>query len=389
MKPIAALSVFTLALLLAAGAAAQDARRPPQEKFNALVTTYDRLRTDAGGTDNLSDRLLDAAMRGMVREADPDNGEYYDAEAYRRLRDGAPASATPGLELGTRDAQVVVRTVLSSMAAHAAGVLAGDVVIAIDGAGVFGKTLSALEAQLRGAEGSAVTLKLWRPGADTVRTVELTRRAAPQRPTEASRIAPQVLLLRPSPFKDRSLREIAERLSSEWKRQAFSALVLDLRGHSGGLLSTAVGVSAMFLPPDVVVMTMVARDGKSRENYTASPRYYRPDPPGDPLTALPAELRDRVALAVLTDDGTAAGAEIVAAALQDHRRAKIVGQRSFGRATVQTALPLSANSAIKFTTHEWVRSTGAALDRVGLVPDVPAEPARAVDAALELLRGKP
>ena len=217
---------------------------------------------------------------------------------------------------------------------------------------------------------------------------DLERRAYPVVQPAVKRLRPDVALLRVGPFVDRTLQQVCSALLAEWRRQPFRGLVLDLRGNPGGLLDVAVGLSAAFLPRDAVVGSTVGRAEGATAQWQAQPEHYTRRLSADPLKDLPAAVRT-VAMVVLVDEGTAAGAEFVAAALRDHRRAPLVGRRTFGRGSIQTLRLLDADAALKLTTAHWLTPSGERIADTGLQPQRVVEPASAdgdLAAALEELR---
>jgi carboxyl-terminal processing protease len=176
--------------------------------------------------------------------------------------------------------------------------------------------------------------------------------------------------VRVSQFQDRTVEDFVRKVTELYQQDPnLKGLVLDLRNDPGGLLDGAVAISAAFLPSDVVVVTTNGQITESRQTFRATPSDYARRGSGDPLRKLPAALKT-VPLVVLVNEGSASASEIVAGALQDHKRATIMGAQTFGKGSVQTVRPLSAETALKITTARYYTPTGKAIQAKGIVPDI-------------------
>jgi carboxyl-terminal processing protease len=183
-------------------------------------------------------------------------------------------------------------------------------------------------------------------------------------------IEPGYAWVRVSQFQDRTIEDFARKVEELYKADAnIKGLVLDLRNDPGGLLEGAVALSAAFLPTDVVVVSTNGQIAESRATFKASPEFYVRRGNGDPLKRLPAALKT-VPLVVLVNEGSASASEIVAGALQDHKRATLMGAQTFGKGSVQTVRPLSADTALKITTARYYTPSGRSIQAKGIVPDV-------------------
>lgn len=364
-------AVFAAAQTAPVAPQATRAASLPLAELKTQAMVYDLLATHSQKPPEV---ILHGAVRGMVQAVDPDDGAFYDREAFNNLRQ-TRSSAGVGIDLFLQHGLLVVRAVALNSPGGLAGVQPGDIVLALDGGPAYPAQLRDAIVGLKGADGSKLALTLLRPGQAAPMSVTMTRVLEPEVQTRTHRPHPRVLLLQPTRFSEHALRDTATKLGDEWRRQPFDALILDLRGNTGGLVTTAIGLCAMFLPNDAIVMTLVGVNGATREPHKATARRYAGSSE-DPLANVPSALR-RMPLSVLIDESTAAGAEIVAAALQDHQRAKLIGQRSFGRGSVQTIVPIGDEGAVKFTTHHWERPSGSHIHKMGVVPDVPAADAEA------------
>lgn len=378
-------------LAAAAGVFGQDKppARPrwlPMEGIQNFTDVMQRVHDDAV-TPPDEEALMVAAVRAMLAQADPEGGEYYTKSDYDDFKTGRHG-ASVGVELRMRQGQLVLMALEGGPAARA-GVRNGDLLRTIDGLPVAGLDSHTALGRLRGDDGSKVKLGIARPDSSTLINVELVRQAIPYPPVTVSRIDADLAVLRVPPFQDRTLKEVADALNAEWSRRPFKGLVIDLRHNVGGLLESSIGLAAMFLKPDDLVGRTTGRIRQANQEFHAAPSdYNKRNTSPDPLASLPPALRE-VPLVVLVDEWTASGAEIVAAALRDHKRAILVGHTTYGRASIQTIMPLGSGAAMKLTTAYYVAPSGEQFQGRGLQPEVPVasdDEAVALRAALAALR---
>lgn len=292
---------------------------------------------------------LNAALRGMMASLDP-----YSRVATRA--ELAPPPASVGLELSLQDGALTVERPLPGGPGERAGIQAGDIVVSVDGRPTAGLPLPEAVALLRGATGTRPALTLRRPG--TVGTVMAhpERGPVPAPPSVRWERDGTVALIRVSGFDSRTGAQLRESLDAAAHAGApLAGLVLDLRGNAGGLLDVAEQVAGTVLPENAAIGSLRGRT---------------------PANARALRARDHlvphgVAVVVLVDRRTGAGAEIVAAALQDHGRALLIGAKTAGAGTIQTVLPLPADQgALVVTSARVYRANGARLDAVGVTPDM-------------------
>lgn len=346
---------------------AQPSRPLPKEELANLATVYQMLQDDLIHKTNGRDLII-AATKGMVRGADPGAGEYFSIEEYERLRIGIPTpQAALGLVLSLREGKMMLKPIKGGPAMEA-GVRAGDQLIALDGVGVVGSSLESLVRGLGGALDSTATLTVARESSMSLHNIQVVRKPIKKAAIEADRPVAAVMRLKLPDFQTKSLDTVAEILRSAWSDQPFKSLILDLRGNQGGLVTEAIGVAAMFLAPDAVVIRSEGSAQSERREYRATVSEYAASGASDPLAKLPAEVR-ALPLAVLVDEDTASGAEIVAAALQDHGRASIVGRKTLGMAYIRTLRPVP-RGVVKYTSGYWVSPSGSNLEGKGVTPDV-------------------
>lgn len=316
--------------------------------FNLVKRTY---------VDEVDDhRLMQAAVRGMLSDLDP-HSQYLGREQLEDLSEDT-SGAYNGLGIEVMQVQGSLRVVapIDGSPAQQAGIRSGDTIVSIDGKPVQPDDLDGAVAMLRGAVGSKVTLGILREGQGEPFDLEILRGVIRVASVRARLLEPGYAYLRVSQFQAETgsqLRRGIGRLQADGK-DALRGAVLDLRSNPGGLLNSAVEVSNEFLDRGVIVTTR-GRTPDSVMSFSASPG-------GDLLHGAP--------LVVLIDGGTASAAEIVAGALKDNRRALLMGQRSFGKGSVQTVLPLDAEHAVKLTTARYYTPNGTSIQAAGIEPDI-------------------
>lgn len=378
-------SVAALLLCMLLGACAVQTNAPPappahlqtreQQAFEEAVTILKRWFVTP-----LDDARISAtSVQDLLREVDPEAGAYLDDEAMRANASSSPDNASVGIEFRAREGSFVLAP-LPDGPALKAGLLEGDVLVAVDGQPVQGLRIDHAVARVRGPAGSRVRLSVKRGQPPVNLHLDIVRAVTPPRATVAVSRADgsSVLVLRFTSFDDRTLADVAGQLTREWQQQPFRGLVLDLRGTPGGLLSTTLNLATLFLPADAVLAVSSGRMEGASETYRASRLDLLRELPASRLSALPLAARN-TPLVVLVDERTAAGAELVAAALKDHRRATIVGRKTYGKASLQMIVPLRHGGAINFTTAYWLSPSGGSLHRQGVTPDVTVESRDAAD----------
>ena len=223
---------------------------------------------------------------------------------------------------------------------------------------------------MRGEPNTKVQLTIFRKAESRSFPVTITREEIRVQSVRAKVVEPGYAWIRVSQFQDRTVDDFARKVDELYKGDPnLKGLVLDLRNDPGGLLEGAVALSAAFLPQDVVVVTTNGQIAESRATFKASPEFYVRRGNSDPLRKLPAALKT-VPLVVLVNEGSASASEIVAGALQDHKRATIMGAQTFGKGSVQTVRPLSADTALKITTARYYTPAGRSIQAKGIVPDI-------------------
>lgn len=319
-----------------------------------LAEVIERIKRDY--VDRLDDAaLMDAAIRGIVADLDP-HSALLDPVEYREVQASTSGRYTGiGVELGVDGDRIVVVAPILGSPAERAGLQAGDVIYSIDGLGVSAADLADTVNRMRGNAGTAVSLGIHRDGAVEPLSVELRRGEVQLESVHARRLDGGELYVRISHFNDGTARDL-DRVFAEFRGisgKAPPALVLDLRNNPGGVLDAAIAVADAFLDSGLIV----SADGRMPAS-----RFRIEAGPGDALDGAP--------ISVLVNHGSASAAEIVAAALKDNGRATLVGQRTFGKGSVQTIMPLSDGRAIRLTTSHYYTPSGRSINARGVVPDL-------------------
>lgn len=385
-KPI--LSIFVIAWLGCVAAHALAAPPAPElllelRRFAEVLDTAREQHVEPVNTRN----AIDDAIRGMVSALDADS-EYLDAEAYSRLT-GARDTAAAGLVLLESNGGIEVRSTIANGPAAQAGIAKGDLVLRVDSIEAYRLGLAGVTQRLQGRPGSTLELTLLKRDSGDIATVRLARARLNEEPVQVRFAAPGIPILRFGPFGNAVVGNTANALEPLFTGAPPTGLILDLRDNSGGLLHSAIGVAAAFLPRDADIVALHGRGSDAQQRYRATPADYLRGSKLDPLNTLPPAVRE-TPMIIIVNDATASGAEIVAAALQDHGRARLVGTRTLGRSSVQSIVPLSRNRAIKLTTARWSSPKGRTVNGTGLIPDleVPADSTDRdvqLDAAIRLL----
>jgi carboxyl-terminal processing protease len=354
----------------------------PWDEARLLAEVLERVKRDY--VDDVDDaRLIEAAIRGMVADLDP-HSAYLDPDEYEEIRVSTTGNYSGvGLEVSVEEERVVVVTPIEGSPADQAGILQGDVVISVDGMPVDAKDLNDTVARLRGVPGSGVKLGVLRAPDEAPLTYELVRARVQVSSVRHELLEDKIGYVRISHFSETTAPDLREAVSALRLDAGgeLSGLVVDLRNNPGGVLEAAGEVADAFLDGGVIV----SADGR-----VSDARFRLEAEPGDIMEGGPVTL--------LVNGGSASASEIVAGALQDHGRARVVGEPTFGKGSVQTVMPLSRGRAIKLTTSRYYTPSGRSIHKRGIAPDVvaalpenaPADgspaPDTQLDAAVGLLK---
>ena len=307
----------------------------------------------------------------MVANLDP-HSEYMGTKDYADLQESTKGEfGGLGMEIGAEDGFVKVVAPIEDTPAERAGIQSGDYIIKIDDESTRGMSVTDAVKRMRGEPGTKVTLTLTRKDEARPIVVPLTRAIIKVRSVRHHLLESGYGYVRISQFQERTVPALAEAIQALRNENGapLKGVILDLRDDPGGLLNGAVGVSAAFLQPGQPVVSTKGRDGRPNMSLKAQVQDYRMTAGSDPLAGLPPEIKN-IPLTVLINSGSASASEIVAGALQDHKRAVIVGTQSFGKGSVQTVMPLSNGGAVKLTTQLYYTPNDRSIQAQGIVPDV-------------------
>ncbi|KPC50798.1 S41 family peptidase [Amantichitinum ursilacus] len=317
-------------------------------------------------------KLISNAIKGMVSGLDP-HSDYLDADAYKDLQVNTQGEfGGLGIEVNMQDGLVRVVSPIEDTPAFKAGVKPGDYIVKIDDTQVQGMSLNDAVSKMRGKAGSTVTLTILRKGETKPLVLPMKRAVIKVQSVKSQLAEPGYGYIRITQFQERTTEDLAEALNKLYKdnKAPLKGLILDLRNDPGGLLNSAVGVSAAFLPQGDLVVYTEGRTADSKVRLTADrSNYMRDDSKTDYFKNTPADVKN-VPIVVLVNGGTASASEIVSGALQDHKRALVVGTQTFGKGSVQTILPIDATSALKITTARYFTPNGRSIQAKGITPDI-------------------
>jgi len=316
-------------------------------------------------------QLIAGALGGVLKGLDS-HSAYLDTEAFRELqRDTQGEYGGLGLETRMERGFMEVLSVLESTPASRAGLQPGDRIIRVGDMSVVGMSLEQAIARVRGEPGTPITLAVLRQGEPDPRVITLTREAIQGRSVESGVIAPGYVYVRLTQFQSRTGEMLAKDLKHLLNASSgkSAGIILDLRDNPGGLLDSAVGVSAAFLPPDAPVVVTEGAGHDSNMRLYARKADYLGDDDVDYLEQLPASAKT-LPMVVLVNGESASAAEIVAGALQDNKRATILGTRTFGKGSIQTVIPFGDGTGIQLTTAYYHTPSGRTIQGEGVMPDV-------------------
>ena len=341
----------------------------PLEELQQLAAVFSMVKTDYVEPVD-EHKLIQDAIAGMVASLDP-HSQYFDKKSFKEFREGTSGRFVGvGIEISQEDGLVKVVSPIEGSPAHRAGLKPGDLITKIDDTAVKGLSLSEAVKRMRGEPQTKVLLTIYRKDENRSFPVTITREEIKTQSVKAKVMEPGYAWIRLSQFQERTVDDFANKMADIYKQEPnLKGLVLDLRNDPGGLLDSAVAISAAFLPENVTVVSTNGQLPESKFTYKAAPEYYQRRAGSDPLKKLPAALKN-VPLVVLVNEGSASASEIVAGALQDHKRATILGSQTFGKGSVQTVRPLGPDTGLKLTTARYYTPSGKSIQAKGIVPDV-------------------
>ncbi|MCI0599590.1 MAG: S41 family peptidase [Beijerinckiaceae bacterium] len=338
------------------GAVARAAASDTYRNLNLFGDVFEKIRSDYVERPD-EQKLIESAVNGMLTSLDP-HSSYMDAKSFRDMQVQTRGEfGGLGIEVTQEDGLIKVVTPIDDTPASRAGIMSGDIITAIDGESVQGLTLNQAVEKMRGAPDTSVTLKVMRGSNKDPQDFKLTRAVIQINPVRPRQEGEDIGYIRITQFNEQTFEEVRkaiQKFQTTIPAAKFKGYILDLRNNPGGLLDQSIAVVNCFLDRGEIVSTR----GRNPEE---TMRY----------NARPGELSKGKPVVVLINGGSASASEIVAGALQDHKRATILGTRSFGKGTVQTIIPLGQNNgAVRLTTAKYYTPSGRSIQAKGIEPDV-------------------
>ena len=340
----------------------------PLEELQQLAAVFGMVKSDyVEAVDEK--KLITDAISGMVASLDP-HSVYFDKKSFKEFREGTSGRFVGvGIEISQEDGLVKVVSPIEGSPADRAGLKPNDLITKIDDTFVKGLSLNDAVKKMRGEPQTKVMLTIFRKDENRTFPVAITREEIRTQSVRGKVTEPGYAWIRLSQFQERTVEDFVTKVEQIYKQEPnLKGLVLDLRNDPGGLLDAAVAVSAAFLPENVTVVSTNGQLPESKFTYKASPEFYQRRG-SDPLKRLPAAVKN-VPLVVLVNEGSASASEIVAGALQDYKRAVIMGNQTFGKGSVQTVRPLGPDTGLKLTTARYFTPSGKSIQAKGIIPDI-------------------
>ena len=354
-------------------ALAEKEARPnlPIEELRTFAEVFNAIKQ--GYVEPVDDKkLITHAISGMLSNLDP-HSTYLDADAYKELQVGTQGKfGGLGIEVGMEDGLVKVVSPIEDTPADRGGIKSGDLIFKLDDVLVKGMTLSDAVKRMRGKPKTPIKLSILRKGEAKPIEITLIREEIKVQSVKSKRVDEDYGYLRITSFQEETGSSLVKHLNDLYQSGPLKGVVLDLRNDPGGLLNAAIGVSGAFLPTKTLITSTDGRTPDAKHSYTVTPEDYLRGTRDDYLRNRPVEALT-VPMVVLINGGSASASEIVAGALQDHKRAVLLGTTSFGKGSVQTVLPLPGNAAIKLTTARYYTPSGRSIQAKGIIPDIVVE----------------
>ncbi len=370
IRSIGLVSVGVIAgvlLSLGLSAVAQRGSPLPLDELRQFSSVFSAIKNNY--VEPVSDKkLISGAISGMLSDLDP-HSAYLDADAFKEMQSATQGEfGGLGIEVGTEDGMVKVISPIEDTPAARAGIRAGDVITKINDTSTKGLSLTDAVKMMRGPVKTPITLTISRQGQAQPIVIKIVRDTIRVRSVRSKMLPDNIGYIRIAQFQEKTGVDLVRHLKELGEKGAPRGLILDLRNDPGGLLTSAIGVSAAFLKPDTLVVSTDGRAPDSKQKYLSNPSDYARGE-RDYLVGLPAWVKT-VPMVVLVNVGSASASEIVAGALQDHKRATIMGNRTFGKGSVQVILPISDTTAIKLTTSRYYTPKGRSIQATGIMPDI-------------------
>lgn len=326
----------------------------PFDEIRTFAEVFAKVKNDY--VEEVNDRqLIENAIRGLLEGLDP-HSAYLDKEAFVSLQEGTSGEfGGLGIEVSMENGFVKVIAPIDDSPAQKAGIQSGDLIIRLDDTPVKGMALNDAVARMRGEPGTEITVTIAREREEKPITLTITRDVITRKSASTRTLEPGFGYLRISNFQTNTANDAQRALEALIgdNKGSLKGLILDLRNNPGGILNGAVAISDLFLEGGLIVYTK-GRISDSKLSFDAKP----------------VDILDGAPMIVLVNDGSASASEIVAGALQDHKRAIIMGQKTFGKGSVQTILPMMNDSALKLTTARYYTPSGRSIQASGIEPDI-------------------
>lgn len=340
----------------------------PVMEINRFASALNRVKDVY--VDEVGDKkLITSAISGMLSNLDP-HSSYLDENAFREMTvDTRGEFGGLGIEVQMENGLIKVMSPMEDTPAWRAGIKTGDLIFLIDKKPIQGLSLNEAVSKMRGKPGTSVLLSIRRPKVQAPVEITLVREIIKVRSVKAKRLPNDIGFIRITNFQENTVPLLVEQIIKLYETAPLKSLVLDLRNDPGGLLSTAIAVSGIFVGDNQTIVTTNGRSADSKKSYNSNnSNFTRYVPSGKKF---PIDEIKKVPMVVLINNGSASASEIVAGALQDYNRAKIMGLLSFGKASVQTIIPLEdQKTAIKITTARYYTPKGRSIQVTGIVPDL-------------------
>jgi carboxyl-terminal processing protease len=345
----------------------------PLEELQQLAAVFSMVKSDYVEPVD-EKKLITDAISGMVASLDP-HSQYFDKKTFKEFREGTTGRFVGvGIEITMEEGLVKVVSPIEGSPAFRAGLKSGDLITKVDDTAIKGLSLNDAVKRMRGEPNTKVVLTVFRKDENRSFPVTIVREEIKTVSVKGKVVEPGYGWIRLTQFQERTVDDFARKLEEIYKAEPqLKGLVLDLRNDPGGLLDAAVAVSAAFLPDNVTVVSTNGQLAESKYVYKAAPEFYQRRGGNDPIrrmTEATKGIYKNLKLVVLVNEGSASASEIVAGALQDYKRATLLGSQTFGKGSVQTVRQLGPDTALKITTARYYTPSGRSIQAKGIVPDV-------------------
>lgn len=327
-----------------------EVRTPSHDEFQKLFNAYDELGTSYY-KDVDQDALVNGAVKGMIDALGDPYSDYMVKEEATQFNDSISSSFDGiGAEIQEQDGQIIIVSPIKNSPAEKAGLLPNDIIKTVNGKSIAGKTATEAVQKIRGKKGSKVTLQYQRGKDAKLHTLTLVRAEIPIETVYAKMTKNKIAHIQITSFAEETYQELLEKLD-EMEDKNMKGLIIDVRQDPGGILTTAISIASLFVKTGEPVMQIEYKDGKKEVINSQDGR------------------KVSVPTTVLIDGGSASASEILAAALSEKANVKLVGEKSFGKGTMQTAKSLTDGSTLKYTTGKWLTPDGNWIHKKGIKPD--------------------